>query len=103
MSDEMMVSCIILRVRRPVLCVIQMSREGRGGETCLMFPSGCQSRATSALLTFSVFPWSESLSSLSTQEPRPVQSVTVSVDVIVVILGVALSLSLLCPAPPTLL
>ena len=42
------------------------------GETCWMFPSWYQSRATSALMTFSIFPLSESLSSLSTQEPRPV-------------------------------
>ena len=39
------------------------------GETCWMFPSWYQSRATSALMTFSIFPLSESLSSLARQCP----------------------------------
>lgn len=89
-SDEMMMSCIIQRVHSSTQAEYFMSFRWQdvsdGGETCLMFPSWCQSRGTSALLTFSIFPLSESLSSLW---PGPGCWPVSDVDVIVVILVVA--------------
>lgn len=57
MSDEMMMSCIILRVRRPVLCVIQMTRcvGARGTRRRDMFDVSVPVSVKSNLSTLDLF------------------------------------------------
>ena len=91
MSDEMMMSCIILRVRRPVLCVIQMTRcvGARGTRRRDMFDVSVPVSVKSNLSTLDLFCFPMERESELTL--CPVQCLTVSVDVIVVILDVALT------------
>ena len=86
-----MMSCIILRVRRPVLCVIQMTRcvGARGTRRRDMFDVSVPVSVKSNLSTLDLFCFPMERESELTL--CPVQCLTVSVDVIVVILDVALT------------